>query len=129
MRGLSLCMLIGLLLLPLASNAGSVAKPGTIQTRDGSIAYAVGADQTIWGQGVDLEALSCLTLKLNIGNHIYGTDYSDNPSVLEILRKYFPQKEISSDSTSCPYVFHFVIFVADTHAIKYEGSFSRMMMS
>jgi hypothetical protein len=97
--------------------------------RAGDHAFIVATAQTIWEKGVDLKAVDCLTLNRKIGNHIYGTDFSDDPNILEMLRGYFPNKAISSNGSSCRYVFSFVILVADTHAVRYAGHISRIMMA
>lgn len=106
--------------------AFAVLWPPTTKTDDH--AFIVAAAQTIWEEGIDLKTVGCLTFN-RLGNHIYGKDLSDDPKILEILRKYFPNKDISSKNPSCHYVLSFVIFVADTHAVKYAGHISRMMMS
>ncbi|MBX9846544.1 MAG: hypothetical protein K2Z80_32525 [Xanthobacteraceae bacterium] len=76
------------------------------------------SSQIIWGDGVDLDKIDCLTLNKKIGNHIFKIDHSDDPKTLEILRDKFPNKRISTDFDSCAYVLTFVVVVADTRAVK-----------
>ena len=89
----------------------------------------VASYQIVWGDGVDLDKIDCLTLNRKIGNRIFKVDYSDDPQALEILRKRFPNKKILTNFVSCAYVLTFTINVTDTHAIKYAGHISRMLMS
>lgn len=100
-----------------------------LNTKAGDHTFIVAAARTIWKEGIDLKVVDCLTLNRKIGNHIFGTDFSDDPKILEILRRYFPNKDISPNNPSCGYVLTFVVFVADTYAVKYAGHISRMMMS
>src|SRR5689334_16306631 len=81
--------------------------------------YIVAANQIVWGDGVDLSSIGCLTLNRRISNPIYKVDYSNDPAVLEILRQHFPGKTITSNNSSCPYVLTFVIMTSDTPAIRY----------
>jgi hypothetical protein len=92
-------------------------------------AYIVAADRIIWDGGIDLNAIGCVTLNRNIANPIYKIDYSDDPAVLEILRRHLRGKIVTSNDPSCPYVLTFVVMVSDTHAIRYAGQIARMMMT
>jgi hypothetical protein len=92
-------------------------------------AFWVAASKITWGQGVDLETIECLTLNRKIGHHIFKVEYSDDPKILDILRKYFPKKEISSNNPSCLYVLTFVIVLSDNPAIQHDRQISRMLMA
>jgi hypothetical protein len=106
--------------------AYAVTWPPSIKAEDQ--AFVVAASKIIWGKGVDLRGIGCLTLNRK-GNHIFKTDYSNDPQILGVLRKYFSGREISLNDPSCDYVLTFNIIVTDTRAVKYAGQISRMLMS
>jgi hypothetical protein len=87
------------------------------------------AEKKIWGEGVEPDNIACLSLNRKIGNHIFKTDYSDDPEILRSLRKYFTDKRVSSNDPGCEYVLTFTIIAADTRAVRHLGQISRLLMS
>jgi hypothetical protein len=93
----------------------------------GDRTIAVVASQIRWG--IDIQRIKCLSLNRRIANRILGTDYSDDPNVLNVLKRYFPNKNVSLDDPRCPYVLTFNIFRHKIHAVRYLAQNARVLAS
>jgi hypothetical protein len=109
-------VVIALLFLLTARFAGS-----------GNRAITVVASQIGWG--IDVQRIKCLSLNRRIANKIFGTDYSDDPKILNTIRRYFPNKSVSLDDPSCPYMLTFNIIAHEIHAVRHFGQNARVLAS
>ena len=88
--------------------------------------YEVAASKNSWN--IDITSVSCIAL-LESRAHIFGSDYSKDPQVLEILNMSFPNAVLDRQGEQCRNVLCFTILYEDKSAVTYKNRAASIVMS